>query len=304
MISEAQIRYILSVHRESNFKRAAEASFVTQPTLSMQIKKAEDTLGYSIFNRDTYPVKLSTFGEEILPYLLEVENTFDALSQFISKKEGKFKEEIVLGIIPTISAYLVPKLYSFWEVILPNIKLKVKELNSEHLLEAVSAKRIDAGIMAGPLLESNLITLPLFNEKIEVYAPTINSKKVDKESLSLHQPWLLSKGNCLRTQMINFCEIKKNLAQDWDYEGGNMQILIDMAKAKGGYTLLPEYFAKQYPSLLPSIKTLKGKQPARSIVGFHLPRNSKAQSLGLLFKKIKQSYPQEKQEEIEILQWK
>lgn len=304
MISEAQIKYILAVHRQANFNKAAEDCFITQPTLSMQIKKAETLLGASIFNRDSHPIELSAFGREVLPYLLEIENTYDGLANFLLKKEGKFKEEIVLGVIPTISSYLIPTLYNFWDQILPNIGLKIKELNSEQLLEAVTSKRVDAGIMAGPLPTNNLSTTLLYNEKIEVYAPTITELEVDKQSLSEHHPWLLSKGNCLRTQMINFCEIKNNATNDWDYDGGNMQILIDMAKNKGGYTLLPTYFAKQHPNLTADIKRLKGKQPARSILGFHLTRNSKSHSLNILFKKIKQTFPQETSESLEILNWK
>lgn len=304
MISEAQIKYILAVHREANFKRAAEQSFVTQPTLSMQIKKAEEILGAVIFNRDTYPVQLSAFGKEILPFLLEVENTYDSLTNFLLKKEGNFKEEIVLGIIPTVSNYLVPDLYNFWKEILPNINLKLKEFTSEKLVEAVKNKQIDAGIMAGPLGETNFISTLLYTEKIEVYAPQIKSKIIRKEELISLHPWLLSKGNCLRTQMVNFCEIKKNAANDWDYEGGNMQILINMAKNKGGYTLLPEYFVKVNQDLNKDIKQFEVKQPARSVIGFHLARNSKSANLNLLFKRIKQHYPQENKKGIEILNWK
>lgn len=304
MISEAQIKYILAVHREANFNKAAEKSFVTQPTLSMQIKKAEEILGATIFNRDTYPVKLSQFGKDILPLLLEIENTYDGLANFLLKKEGNFKEEIVLGIIPTISNYLVAELYNFWEEILPNITLKLKEFTSENLIAAVKNKQIDAGIMAGPLSDTNLINTPLYTEKIEVYAPQKMGKQITKDELSTLHPWLLSKGNCLRTQMVNFCEIKKNAKNGWDYEGGNMQILIDMAKNKGGYTLLPEYFVKANKNVEQDIKQFEGNQPARAVIGFHLARNSKAPSLQTLFKRIKQHFPQENRNKIEILNWK
>ncbi|SFT40685.1 LysR family transcriptional regulator, hydrogen peroxide-inducible genes activator [Lishizhenia tianjinensis] len=304
MISHAQIQYIIHVYQEKSFQKAADKCFVTQPTLSMQIKKAEQTLGYPIFNRDTNPICLTSFGEELMPRLFDIEESFQKLDIFIQQKEGKYQEEIKLGIIPTVSIYMVPYLYKVWDKEFPNVNLKIVELPTEKLLQAVGEKKVDAGIMAGPVPGERFDDCILFNEEIKIYAPQYEGNGVLADDLKNMKPWLLSKGNCLRTQMINFCALKQEEKSSWDYEGGNLELLTKMAKLHGGFTLLPEYYLQMQPKLQKTVLTAENPAPARSIVGFHLPRNTKRVNIQKIYNVLKKGYPQPSDKKLNILPWK
>lgn len=304
MISHAQIQYIIHVYQEKSFQKAADKCYVTQPTLSMQIKKAEQTLGYPIFNRDSSPICLTPFGEELMPKLFEIEEAFQGLDIFIQKKEGSYQEEIKLGIIPTVSIYLVPYLYKIWEKEFPQVNLKIVELPTEKLLQAVGEKKVDAGIMAGPVPGERFEDYLLFNEEIKIYAPQYDGNGVLADDLKSMKPWLLSKGNCLRTQMINFCALKQEEKSSWDYEGGNLELLTKMANLHGGFTLLPQYYLEIQPKLQKAVLTAENPAPARSIVGFHLPRNTKSENLRKIYTVIKKGFPQRENKTLNILPWK
>jgi LysR family hydrogen peroxide-inducible transcriptional activator len=112
MLSIAQIQYILALLEHKNFQKASDACFVTQPTLSMQVKKAEETLGHKIIDRDTSPISLTPFGEKIFLHIQQINDEYKALKTTLQKIEGTYKAEIRVGIIPTIAGYLVPELYS------------------------------------------------------------------------------------------------------------------------------------------------------------------------------------------------
>ena len=304
MISPAQIQYIIHVYQEKSFQRAAEKCFVTQPTLSMQIKKAEVFLGYPIFNRDSSPLSLTPFGEELMPKIFDIDSAYKQVDILIQKKQGVYEEEIKLGIIPTVSIYLVPILYKLWKNEFPNVRLKVIELPTEKLLQAVGEKKVDAGIMAGPVKDQRFSDSILYTEEIKIYAPQFEGNSLVAEDLKSMKPWLLSKGNCLRTQMINFCELKQEDKVNWDYEGGNLELLTKMAKVHGGFTLIPNNYLNMHRKLKANSLSLDDPAPARTVVGFHLPRTTKQVNLTKLFNLIKKTYPKEESKALNILPWK
>lgn len=289
MISQVQISYILALLKYNNFQRAAESCHVTQPTLSMQIKKAEETIGYQIINRDTNPISLTEEGEKLYPNLLDIQESFESLEINVLKLRGIYKAEIRLGIIPTISSYLVPELYAQWKKELGHLHLDIKELTSEILIESLRSKEIDFGIMAGPLEDPSINQQILYNEEILIYAPTIKGKTIHLEQLEDMNPWLLSPGNCLRTQMINFCKLNKLPNKEWNYEGGNLQLVIKMVEQEGGYTLIPAYYLP-YLELNPDhIKKIQGVTPIRQIIGLHLTKNTKREAIIKIMRTIQRS---------------
>ncbi|MCE2713576.1 MAG: LysR family transcriptional regulator [Cryomorphaceae bacterium] len=112
MLSIQQMQYILSLSEHKQFQKASESCFVTQPTLSMQVKKAEDFLGYPIFDRSRSPLELTIFGEELIPVIREILSENDKIGSIAKKMKGEFKEQIRIGIIPTIAAYMVLDLFT------------------------------------------------------------------------------------------------------------------------------------------------------------------------------------------------
>jgi LysR family hydrogen peroxide-inducible transcriptional activator len=309
MLSSQQIQYILAMSEHQHFSRAAEACFVTQPTLSMQLKKVEEILGFSIFDRDRSPIVLTKEGQQLLPILLEVASDLQKIENLSKQISGTFREEIKLGIIPTITAYLLPDLYQTWKSAFPSVRIIIVELKTEEILEQLATKKIDLGILAGPMLDVNFRTVPLFTEEIKAFLPDLAENPISLDELRTRQPWLLSKGNCLRTQMIHFCELESTTEnnQQWDFEGGNMEMMIRMVELQGGYTLIPAQFGEIIPSMKTHLKTIlseNNQKPARSIVAIAPQRTTKWESLEQIIRTIQIKYGTELDAQLQILNWK
>lgn len=286
MISKTQIRYILALNEHQNFQKAADSCFVTQPTLSMQVKKAEEVLGNPLFDRNRSPIEFTDFGKQLAPYLYQIVDSFTAMEVAIAKSKGSYKAEIKLGIIPTIAIYLVPQLYKNWQENLKSIRLEIIELKSNQILEHLEERKIDMGIMAGPLVDERITTQVLYNEEISIYAPHESKKALSISNLHQMRPWLLSQGNCLRTQMINFCNLKNNEVNAWNYEGGNLNLLVRMVQQEGGYTLIPNFYKEILAFPEATYKKIENHTPARQVIALYNSRNSKQEDLKQIIREI------------------
>lgn len=309
MLSIQQMNYILAVNDHRHFQRASEVCFVTQPTLSMQIKKAEDDLGYVIFDRSTNPLSLTEFGNELIIIIREIVNELEKIPKLTKSMNGKYIEHIRLGIIPTISAFLVSDMFDKWKEVLPNIQLTIAELKSEELLIALEKKEIDLAILAGPVHQSNLRTIPLFQEEIKAYIPSKKGNEIStNELLDLH-PWLLSKGNCLRTQMIHFCGLNNEISDNWNYEGGNLEMLLRMVDVKGGYSLVPEEYQRVLKLDDTKCKRIYSSDnqeiPAREVIALLPNKTSKWESIERIIRSVQLNYGKEKnRKNLQILNWR
>jgi LysR family hydrogen peroxide-inducible transcriptional activator len=307
-LSQQQINYILSLLEHKNFGKAAEACFVTQPTLSMQIKKAEDTLGYKIFDRNRNPIELTAFGEKLVPILFEMQVEYDKIYRLAKASEGKILDEIKIGIIPTIASYLVPLLFENKHLFSSQFKWAIVELKSEEILEQLAHKKIDLGIMAGPIEQENLHVTQLYNEEILMYTIDHKQDNIHISEVADKQPWLLNSGNCLRTQMIHFCKLAENANSAWNYEGGNLEMLINMVDINGGYTLIPDFYHKKYKLNPSNIKHIyaenKKRFPARNIVGINSYKNSKNEHFLEVMNFIKLNYSNQELKNFDVLNWK
>lgn len=306
MISLQQMTYIVVLSEERYFQRASERCFVTQPTLSMQIKKAEETLGYAIFDRDCNPLQLTPSGQKLIPILREILAETDQIKLLSEQLKGHVKDEIRIGIIPTIAAYMLPDLFGEWRLSFKNVKLKIRELKTTEALEAIEKKELDMAIIAGPHHDARLRSIPLYLEEIQVYCPEHNPAKISFEQIQQKHPWLLNKGNCLRTQMLHFCQLKDDAdQQDWDYEGGNLPLLVEMVDKNGGYTLVPSYF-KLNAAQQEGIKEIGDLQaaPAREVIGLIPNRSMKMAHLEALIRQIQLFYGQKKtNKNLLVLDW-
>lgn len=310
MISLQQINYILTLAETKHFQRASEKCFVTQPTLSMQLKKAEEDLGFEIFDRNTKELTLTFFGEKLIPILRDIENEVIKIDKLVQVSKGTYQEVIRIGVIPTISAYLISDMFLEWKKTVNNAQIIIKELKSEDLILALEKKEIDLGIMAGPFHENTYRTIPIFKEEIKAYINEQKDEFVFTNTLSELHPWLLSQGNCLRTQMIHFCNLKEEQNDDWDYEGGNIDILIDMVDKNGGYTLIPKEYEKRLKSNSQNVKrifsTNKKEVPAREVIAVAHNRNTKWKNLEKLIRSMQLYYNSHSNEtnEFNILSWR
>jgi LysR family hydrogen peroxide-inducible transcriptional activator len=307
MISIQQMQYIVVLSEEQQFQRASERCFVTQPTLSMQIKKAEEQLGYLVFDRDSNPLSLTPAGNSLLPILREILSETEKIKYLSDQLKGKVKEEIRLGIIPTVASYLIPQLFGEWQSSFDQLKLTIHELKTVDVLEAMERKELDMGIIAGPHMDARLRNIPLYQEEIYIYAPNVKEASIEMSNLQEMHPWLLNQGNCLRTQMVHFCQLKKTIDEnEWNYEGGNLPLIIEMVDRHGGYTLIPSNFplTETQKHGIKSIRDL-ATLPAREIIALSSNRTSKMQGIEALARSIQFAYGQtEKLKQLQVLDWK
>lgn len=298
------MNYILVLSEELNFIRASERCFVTQPTLSMQIKKAEDQFGLKIFDRESNPIKLTEFGKELVPVLRSIQSEYDNIEVVMKKQKGLYKEVVRLGVIPTIASYLIPDLYDKWRKELPHIQLIIEELKTDDLLEELELNKIDLGILSGPYNNSRFRTVPLYLEEIKAYYPVGDKKQINTYELVDLHPWLLTPGNCLRTQMMHFCQLKNEKeGDDWDYQGGNIDLLMQMVDRNGGYTLVPEHHIKKVDGKFKTIVSESGEIPAREIIALIPNRTQKWSSLERIIRECQLNYATSKDKKVTTLSW-
>lgn len=305
-ITPQQINYILELNVERNFQRASNKCFVTQPTLSMQVKKAEEILGFIIFDRSRSPIELTSSGELLIPILKDVQLEYLRIATLTQKLSGNYSENLKIGVIPTISSYLLLDVFEEVRTKMPNVTFNIEELKSEELIEALEDGRLDIGILAGPYIGRRMRTIPLFQEEIKIYYPKSKKSILSPKDIVNIQPWLLSKGNCLRTQMVHFCSINDqlNIEGKWSYEGGNIDLLMKMVDLNGGYTLIPEYYKLPKTTLNRLFDDKTNQYPAREVIAIMPSKSLKSKSCEELIRVIQLQYNNQRKDMMQILSWK
>jgi LysR family transcriptional regulator, hydrogen peroxide-inducible genes activator len=241
-----QLEYIIAVDTHRHFAIAAEYCFVTQPTLSMQIQKLEDTLDCKIFDRSKQPVIPTETGEAIITQARIIVHETKMLLQLINQKKGLIEGELRIGIIPTIAPYLLPLFLQNFLAKYPQVKLKITELTTDVIVEKLKAGKIDAGILVTPLLDSSIIEYHLLHEELVAYISKSNAaykkRYVLPTDIDLKQLWLLEEGHCFRNQIINLCELKKQQIEQShvEYQAGSLETLRKLVEVNNGITILPE----------------------------------------------------------------
>lgn len=241
-----QLEYLVAVDKYKHFGKAALACFITQPTLSAMIQKFEDEVDVKIFDRTTHPIRTTDLGVQIIS---EAKKVIDAINELKSKANllnNVLAGKVNLGIIPTVSSFILPtQIFAFLEEN-PKIELNVKEMTTENIVKSLKSGELDAGIIATPFdAASEFYQDFLFNEELMLYSSETDTKKdsfVVPEEINSDKVWLLEEGNCLRSQFENICNLKENTLKPKNLEflASNVNTLIQMVDKVGGITILPE----------------------------------------------------------------
>ena len=245
-ISFAQLEYIIAVDTYRHFVTAAEKSFVTQPTLSMQIKKIEEMLDVQIFDRSKQPIEPTKIGVKIIQQARNILSEANKIKDIIAEHKGQVSGKLVLGIIPTLAPYLLPFFVGEFIQQHPEISLEIKEVMTAQIIEGLRNGTIDIGLMASPLNDKEITEEPLFYEKFDLFLnkkhDLIPKDEVELEELSVDDLWLLSEGHCFRSQSINLCgtSLDKSKNHRFKYDSGSLETLIKIVDTEGGATLIPE----------------------------------------------------------------
>lgn len=268
-----QLEYVVAVATYKSFVAAAEKCFVTQPTLSMQIQKMEEELNIKLFDRNKHPIAITAMGEAIVHQakiiLSEVEKINDLIQSENNTLAGTFK----LAVIPTIAPYILPGLLESYAKTYPDVKLQVKELETNQIVTALRNNEIDAAILSTPLEEQGIKEYPLFYETFVAYfskdEKALDKKLVVPTDISLERIWLLNEGHCMRNQIINLCsdQVQKLQAgRPYHYESSNVETLRKMVDRNGGLTVLPELATLDFiDDQLDRIRYFEDPEPVREV---------------------------------------
>ncbi|HYK75896.1 MAG TPA: LysR substrate-binding domain-containing protein [Daejeonella sp.] len=267
-----QLEYLVALDTYRNFVLAAEKSFVTQPTLSMQIQKLEDYLGVKLFDRSKQPVVPTEIGAEIVQQARIILKETYKLKELIADRKGELKGELKVGVIPTIAPYLLPRVIMNFMQKYPQVQLMIWEYTTEQIIADLKTGLLDCGILSTPLGDNSLNEIPLFYEKFVVYASQsskISHKKIiDSKDISLDELWLLNEGHCMRNQVLNICQRKKETqnAKQLEYNTGSVETLKRMVDMNNGLTILPELSLADFSEeQLKRVHHFKSPEPTREI---------------------------------------
>jgi LysR family hydrogen peroxide-inducible transcriptional activator len=267
-----QLEYIVAVDTYKSFVLAAEKCFVTQPTLSMQVQKLEDMLGVKIFDRTRQPIIATEVGIEVIAQARIMLAESYKIKEIVTDRQKELSGELRIGIIPTISPYLLPKIIARFVEKYPQVKLVVWEQNTEHLIQQLKLGMIDCGILSTPLHESNLIEIPVFYENFVAYvsksSKLYKKKHISPEDIDVEELWVLDEGHCMREQVLNICQRRKSTKgfQHFEYNTGSVDTLKRMVDQNSGATILPELALDDLSEKqLDRIRYFKQPEPAREV---------------------------------------
>ncbi|MBM1107671.1 hydrogen peroxide-inducible genes activator [Aurantibacter crassamenti] len=239
-----QLQYVLAVAEYRNFTIAAKHSFVTQPTLSMQVQKLEDQLDVQIFDRSKKPIGITEVGEKIVSQAKNIVAEADRIKDIVDQDKGFIGGEFTLGIIPTIMPTLLPMFLKSFINKYPRVNLNIKEQPTETLIKNIADGHLDAAIAATPLEIEFIKERPLYYEPFVGYVPNghrlFSASKISPADLDIADILLLQDGHCFREGVINLCKTAgNNVNEHFQLQSGSFETLVNLANEGLGMTLLP-----------------------------------------------------------------
>lgn len=243
-----ELKYIVAVARERHFGRAAEACFVSQPTLSVAIKKLEDELEVKLFERSANEVAVTPLGEEIVRQAQSVLEQAAAIKEIAKRGKDPLAGPLRLGVIYTIGPYLLPDLVRQAIARTPQMPLMLQENFTVRLLEMLRTGEIDCAIMAEPFPDTGLAIAPLYDEPFLAAVPSTHPlaerKTVQAEVLKQETMLLLGTGHCFRDHVLEVCPEFARFSSDAEgirksFEGSSLETIKHMVAAGMGVTLVP-----------------------------------------------------------------
>ena len=240
-----QIEYALAVYQKRNFVEAAKSCHISQPTLSMQLKKLEEEIGYILFDRSKLPIIVTEEGEVFIQQAKMVILEYKKLYQ---RDEKELKGELIIGIIPSVAPDLIPLFLPAFLKKYPLITIRFKEIQTHEIIEQLKRDEIHAGILATPLKEDTLIEKVLYYEPFIPYISKdhklFKKKSIHPNEIEGENLWLLEEGHCLSTQVLKLCSLKRNQSQPI-FSGGSIETLVRLVDQNIGMTILP-FLALRY----------------------------------------------------------
>jgi LysR family hydrogen peroxide-inducible transcriptional activator len=262
-----QLRYADALARQGHFGRAAEASAITQPALSMQIRELETSLGQPLFERGPREVSLTPFGQDFVQRAREILRAVEDLGDLARARGPGLGGRLRLGVIPTIAPYLLPGLVARLLSDHPALDLNLRETLTPRLIEELREGRLDAAIVALPVSDPGLAEVALFSEAFVLVRPQSEAMAPVPGPARLREMrlLLLEEGHCFRDQALSFCALRADAPREL-MDGSSLSTLVQMVGAGLGVTLIPEMAVEvETRSAAVSVARFPAPQPARTI---------------------------------------
>jgi LysR family hydrogen peroxide-inducible transcriptional activator len=242
-----QLEYAVAVANYHSFIAAAEKCFVTQPTLSMQIQKLEDELGIKLFDRNSRPNSITEAGAPIIEQARKILSECAKVYELVQAQQSVLTGIFKIAVIPSIAPYLMPTMLDAYNANFPDVKLHVKEMETDAILVALKNNEIDAAIVSTPLENNNIQEYPLFYEPFVGYFykdnPILKKKTIKPVDINWNDLLLLNEGHCMRSQVLDLCSEHINQVQAnnaFQYNSSSVDSLRKMVDKGMGLTILPE----------------------------------------------------------------
>lgn len=312
MFSFAQLEYAVALDTFQNFKRASEHCYVTQPTLSMQIKKLEDSLGVILFDRSKMPVVTTDIGAAFVVQARKILGERDKMTELIDVFNDQIRGELHLGVIPSVASHLLPFFIVDLNEKYPDLKIFVYEMVTDQLVAGLKNEILDVGILVTPADYKQIDTTPLYYEEIGLYVSPdhafYNLDKIPADRLQTREMWMLKEGHCFRNQSLNLCGEGPDEHEErrfW-FESSSIETLVKMVDLRGGFTLIPELMVQSIPSeQRDQVKWMSGQPPVREISLATYRNFTKKRMVDVLIQTLKEVLPEKMLEKksANVVEW-
>lgn len=237
-----QLKYFMALGATKSYTTAAEVCNVSQPALSMAIRKLEDEFSIQLIDRGKTPVGFTDRGEVIATQIQNILEEMQALELLVSDLQTEVLQgELRISVIPTLAPYIIPLFLKRFEEKYPNITLIVEESTTATSIQKLKTSELDVCILVTPIDDKSLITYPMFFEEFYVFSHSkLDRSYILQEELELDKFWLLEEGHCMRQQMIRLCELRDNEKSQVRYNAGSIESIINLTETIGGMTIIPE----------------------------------------------------------------
>lgn len=292
-----QLEYAIALGNLGSYGRVAKSMGVSQPAVSLQIQALEEELGIKLFDRNTKRVEATVNGALFLQKAQSLLTELKHLEDFALQLSEEVQGDLCLGIIPTLSPFLVPLFVDELNKRYPKINLRIKEAITEEILQGVKDGSLHGGIISTPIQsKSNIEIQPIFYERFYLYISDRHELfKLDKiavKEIDFNDIWMLKEGNCFMDQVTNICAVDFQKNGSLIYESNNIDALRRIVEYKGGITFMPELATLTIPADQEEmLKDIKGIEKVREVSLIHLKSEVRRNLLNSVMETIQDSIP-------------
>lgn len=289
-----ELRYIVALADTGHFGKAAEACFISQSTLSTQIKKLEDFLGVTLFDRSLKQVTLTAVGREIVASARLILHESNRIRELARQTEDPMARTVNLGVIPTLGPYYLPHVLKQLHRTYPKLRLLLREEMTPHVLSHLAEGKLDAGLLALPVDDANLDVVPLFQEPFLAAVPAkhklANNTTIKIKELAKAGLLLLEEGHCLRDHALEACHLDG--MQNEEISATSLETLRQMVGMGLGVTLIPVLASGGTTAITQvALRRLADPGASRTIGLVWRKRSPLANTMAQLAKSLKDSLP-------------